>query len=148
MYKSIKHYGHEQGLSCCFRQWRAESHCNLLHGYAIAVTLTFACNTLDERNWCQDFGGLSKVKDYLKRTFDHKLLVACDDPHIDEIAGLQGLGLADVLVVQDVGCEAFAEMIFMAVHHCIPELTHANARVLLESVEVKEHNGNSAIYSY
>ena len=147
MYKSIKHYGHEQGLSCCFRQWRAESHCKLLHGYAIAVTLTFSCQSLDERNWCQDFGGLGKVKDYLKRTFDHKLLVASDDPQLDELAGLQGLGLADVLVVERVGCEAFAYMIYEAVHHCIPELTYANARVILESVEVKEHNGNSAIYS-
>ncbi|SVB70610.1 uncharacterized protein METZ01_LOCUS223464, partial [marine metagenome] len=28
MYQSTKTYGNEVGLSCCFRQWRADSHCN------------------------------------------------------------------------------------------------------------------------
>ena len=36
VWRSTKTYGHEEGLSCCFRQWRAtHSHCRLLHGYAL-----------------------------------------------------------------------------------------------------------------
>lgn len=148
MFKSTKEYGHEQGLSCCFRQWRAtHSHCSLLHGYAIAVKLTFCAKTLDDRNWVQDFGGLGKIKQYLKDTFDHKTLVASDDPQIEEISALAGLGIADVIVVENVGCEAFALMIYNAVHRLMPELGEWDSRVYLESVEVKEHNGNSAIYS-
>lgn len=141
MYKSTKEYGHEQGLSCCFRQWRAESHCALLHGYAIAVKLTFRANSLDERNWVKDFGGLKDVKEFLKNTFDHKLLVAEDDPEIEQFKRLQSLGLADVLILPAVGCEAFAKYIFDWV-----SFKHTTGTCYLESVEVKEHAGNSAIY--
>ena len=35
MYRSSKTYGHEIGLSAAFRQWRAQSHCRLIHGYAL-----------------------------------------------------------------------------------------------------------------
>lgn len=144
MFKSTKEFGHEQGLSCCFRQWRADSHCNLLHGYAIAVKLTFKAEDLDARNWVQDFGSLKEVKQYLKDTFDHKTLVARDDPQIDEICALAGLGIADVLVVDNVGCEAFAHMIYYAAVGILN--LHRGNRVILQSVEVKEHSGNSAIY--
>lgn len=145
MFKSTKQYGHDIGLSCCFRQWRADSHCALLHGYAIAVKLTFRANELDHRNWVQDFGGLKEVKAYLQRTFDHKLLVASDDPQVEELCQLAGLGVADVVVVEKVGCEAFAAMIYHAVKYHILRLDQ-QARVELESVEVKEHGANSAIY--
>jgi 6-pyruvoyltetrahydropterin/6-carboxytetrahydropterin synthase len=51
VYRSIKTYGHNEGLSCCFRQWRAtHSHCRLIHGYALAFKLVFATRELDERN--------------------------------------------------------------------------------------------------
>ena len=47
-YYSTKTYDHNEGLSCAFRQWRAEdSHCRFIHGYAIAVSLTFGCKELE-----------------------------------------------------------------------------------------------------
>lgn len=141
MFKSTKEYGHNVGLSCCFRQHKAKSHCNLLHGYAIAVKLTFRAAELDHRNWVQDFGGLREVKEFLTSTFDHKLLVAEDDPQKDELCALAGMGLADVLVLDAVGCEAFAFHIHLEVSKMMN-----NTRVQLESVEVKEHGANSAIF--
>lgn len=48
-YKSTKLYGHEIGLSAAFRQWRAESHCRFLHGYALAVRFEFEADELDVR---------------------------------------------------------------------------------------------------
>ena len=51
MYNSTKTYGHDVGLSCSFRQWRAQSHCSKVHGYALSVKFTFAAEKLDERNW-------------------------------------------------------------------------------------------------
>ena len=39
MYRSTKTYGNERGLSCAFRQWRADSHCNLIHGYSLGFVL-------------------------------------------------------------------------------------------------------------
>ena len=40
-YVSTKTYGHEVGLSCAFRQHKADSHCAKLHGYALSVKVEF-----------------------------------------------------------------------------------------------------------
>lgn len=147
MYISTKTFGHELGLSACFRQHRADSHCRLLHGYALAVRVEFYATELDIRNWVVDFGSLKSFKDMLERTFDHKLLVAEDDPMKDELCALAGLGLADVVVVPATGCEAFAKLIFEYGQLWLKDNGYA-PRVHMNSVEVREHGANSAIYHY
>jgi len=146
-YHSSKMYGHEIGLSCAFRQWRAvESHCSKLHGYAIAVKLEFEAEALDHRNWVMDFGGLKAVKQYLTDTFDHKVLVAHDDPDHALFNDMEAIGIADLTRVEHVGCEAFAEMIY----HWIINWMFVNSldsRVRLTRVTVSEHGANSAAYS-
>jgi len=145
-YQSTKQFGHDLGLSCCFRQWRAESHCNQLHGYAIAVKLVFEAEELDVRNWVVDFGSLKSLKQMLVDTFDHKLLVAEDDPDKDEICALAGMGIADVIVVPAVGCEKFAEYVFGATEVWLQSNGYT-PRIKLISAEVSEHGANSAIYT-
>lgn len=145
MHQSTKTYGHEVGLSACFRQHKATSHCNRLHGYALAVSLKFQAVSLDERNWVMDFGGLKPVKALLEDLFDHKLLVAFDDPHLGYLRGLEALGLADLVVMKAVGCEAFAEHIYFEVRQWMMRSSYY-PRVVLVSVEVREHGANSAIY--
>ncbi|MBF9233174.1 6-carboxytetrahydropterin synthase [Microvirga sp. BT350] len=145
IYRSTKTYDHVEGLSCCFRQWRAtHSHCRLMHGYALAFRFVFATHELDERNWCFDFGGLKPVKEWLKTMFDHTMLVAEDDPELPRFEQLQQAGLVDLRVLPAVGCEATAKFVFDYVAAFVREQT--GTRVWLESVEVKEHGGNSAIY--
>ena len=145
VYRSTKTYDHTEGLSCCFRQWRAHhSHCRLVHGYALAFKFVFATHELDERNWCFDFGGLKPVKAWLKQMFDHTLLIAEDDPERTTLEGLADKGLADVRVLPAVGCEATARYVHAYVSRFVEEQT--NGRVWLESVEVREHSGNSAVY--
>lgn len=146
MYASTKTYGHELGLSACFRQWRAESHCRLLHGYALAVVFKFEADELDVRNWVVDFGSMKSLKAMLEDTFDHTLLVAEDDPYKDELCFLQGLGLARVVVVPATGCEAFAKMIYECTESWLVSNGYA-PRCRLRSVEVREHGANSAIYT-
>jgi 6-pyruvoyltetrahydropterin/6-carboxytetrahydropterin synthase len=146
IYRSTKTYDHTEGLSCCFRQWRASrSHCRLLHGYALAFKFVFAAHELDERNWCFDFGGLKPVKEWLKNLFDHTMLVAEDDPELPRFELLHRDGLINLRVIPAVGCEATAKHVFGYVSNFVHEQTEG--RVWLESVEVKEHGGNSAIYS-
>lgn len=145
-YQSTKQFGHDLGLSCCFRQWRAESHCNQLHGYAIAIRLVFEAEELDVRNWVVDFGSLKSLKQMFVDTFDHKLLVAEDDPDKDEICALAGMGIADVIVVPAVGCEKFAEYVFGATEVWLQSNGYT-PRVKLISAEVCEHGANSAIYT-
>ena len=111
-YISTKTWGHDIGLSACFRQWRADSHCKYLHGYALAVRVEFEAGELDERNWVVDFGNLKSFKTLLENTFDHRLLVAEDDPERDMFQHLAQTGLARVVFVRATGCEAFAEMIY------------------------------------
>lgn len=144
IYRSTKRYDHAEGLSCCFRQWRAQSHCRLIHGYALAFEFTFATAQLDERNWCFDFGGLKPVKEWLKHMFDHTMLAAEDDPELPRFIELQKNGLVDLRVLPAVGCEATARYVHDYVQAFVHEQT--NGRVWLESVGVREHAGNSAIY--
>lgn len=145
VWRSTKTYGHEEGLSCCFRQWRAaHSHCRLLHGYALSFRLTFASANLDERNWCYDFGGLKPIKAWLHEMFDHTTLVAADDPDLPTFQLLASRGLAELRVLEAVGCEAIAQLTFNHASRFLVETT--GIRVTLEEVEVREHSGNSASY--
>jgi len=148
---STKTYGNDRGLSCCFRQHRAtHSHCSLLHGYSIGVKLIFECDTLDERNWCMDFGGLKELKSWLEYMFDHTTLVAKDDVALPRLQELHNSGILSIRVVEGVGCEMFAKMIYdRTVHHLSTLDLHRqllNPTVRIKSVEVFEHGANSAIY--
>lgn len=144
-YQSTKQFGHDLGISCAFRQWRAtHSHCSKIHGYALAFKFTFEADHLDERNWVQDFGGLKELKEVLVDTFDHKLVVADDDPCKELFKALHESKVADVVILPRVGCEYFAEH---AYHAAVALLKlHLQQRIKLISVEVKEHGANSAIY--
>lgn len=145
VYRTVKTYGHDRGLSCCFRQHAAKhSHCSMLHGYSIAVELTFEAYSLDARNWVMDFGGLGKVKNFLESYFDHTLLVAKDDPALPAFHRLADEGLVDLRVLEAVGCEAFAEFI----HGQVTSLLRftEESRVRLAKVKVMEHGSNAAEY--
>jgi 6-pyruvoyltetrahydropterin/6-carboxytetrahydropterin synthase len=109
-YKSTKTYGHNIGLSACFRQPNAHSHCKLLHGYSLAFKFTFEAHELDERNWVVDFGGLKPLKLYLEETFDHKVVLSKNDPYLNTFKDLERKGLADLVILDGVGVEMFANM--------------------------------------
>lgn len=169
-YLSTKTYGNDRGLSCCFRQWRStHSHCSLLHGYSIGIKLIFESETLDDRNWVMDFGGLKAFKEWSEWQFDHTLIMAEDDPHLEKFKQLAGLGLqseggvCDLRIVPAVGCEKFAELAYLEMDkilktyqqgktYTLPNGKIFEARypvgkdVKLRSVEVFEHAGNSAVY--
>ena len=145
MFLSTKEYSHDIGLSACFRQWRAHSHCNQLHGYALGVKFTCGAVELDSTGWVVDFGSLKSLKQTLQDTFDHTLLVAEDDPKLEIFKQLDDLhGVARVVVVPACGCEKFAEMIFEVTEIWLKDNGYA-PRVKLIAVEVKEHGANSAI---
>lgn len=145
-YISTKTFTHDIGLSCCFRQWRAESHCRLFHGYALGIRIEFEAQELDARNWVIDFGSLKSFRQLLEHTFDHTMLVAKDDPYIHNIAELGASGLARIVVVDATGAEAFAKLVYTRAEVWLADNGHKpRCRVL--SVEVREHGANSAIYT-
>jgi len=142
---STKTYGHNEGLSCVFRQPNAfHSHCSLLHGYSLAFSFKFGAEVLDDKNWVVDFGGLKILKEWLKSSFDHTLVVDRDDPFMKDLLELEAKGLAKVVVMPGVGCEKFAEHAFHKADALVKEMT--DGRCFAVSCEVSEHGANSAIY--
>lgn len=145
-HRSTKTYGHETGLSVAFRQWRADSHCRLIHGYAIAVSFVFEAKELDVRNWVVDFGGLKSLKQILEDNFDHKTIVAEDDPEIEWFREAHKRGILELVVMPYTGCERFAQMIFEVTAQWLKDSGYGD-RCKVVSVEVKEHGANSGIYT-
>ena len=139
---SLKKYGHERGLSAAFRQWRADSHCKYLHGYSLEFEFEFGAENLDENNWVVDFGGLKDLESWLRQNFDHKTLVASDDPQFSEFELLNNNGIIDMVVVQSTGAEMFAKMAMEYSNKMIQE--KYGERCWVESVTVREHESNSA----
>lgn len=145
MYRVTKTYGHERGLSCCFRQWRTDSHCRFLHGYALAFSITFEAETLNIQNWVIDFGSLQPVRSFLEDTFDHTLAVAADDPDLAILHSLGITRLASIRTFNDgVGCELFAKYVAEWVIGWLAVTGRSNVRLV--SVECREHSGNTATY--
>jgi 6-pyruvoyltetrahydropterin/6-carboxytetrahydropterin synthase len=132
--------------SCAFRQFGAKhSHCQYLHGYQLKGKFWFGCNTLDEKNWVVDFGGLKQLKSILQNQFDHTLCIADSDPCLPVFQQLHQLGACDLrIMVGGVGIEKTAEWCFNAADKFIKD-TYGD-RCWVEKVEVFEHELNSAIY--
>jgi 6-pyruvoyltetrahydropterin/6-carboxytetrahydropterin synthase len=145
IYRSTKTYTHEVGLSACFRQWRAKSHCRFLHGYALSFRFEFEATELDENNWVVDFGSLKSLKSALEFQFDHKTVVARDDPQREAFARMAELGVCQLLFVDATGCESFARIGFGLAQRTLEE-ARLTPRVRVISCECREHGANSAIF--
>lgn len=130
-----------------YRQWRADSHCRLIHGYALSFHFEFECDTLDARNWCMDFGGLRPLKEKLEDWFDHTLLLALDDPQYEEIKRLGDLGLAKITEVEKTGCEGIADFLYKYINGVfLPQYGATEAeRIWCSKVEVRETDANMAM---
>lgn len=145
------------GYSTCFRQWRAEdTHCKFLHGYAVKVQLTFE-GTTDDRNWVVDFGfakrAKSKItlfdgtprnlKEWFDYMLDHTTLIAETDPQLDRFIELDRLGVIQLRILPEVGCERLAELIYEVVSTVLSE-EFPDRDVTLTSVSVIENEKNQA----
>lgn len=142
-YVSTKTY--KQLGPVAYRQWRAESHCNVIHGYSLSFHFEFESDTLDVRNWVIDFGGLRPLKDKLEEFFDHTLLVAIDDPLYDELMNLGKLGLAKITEVEKTGCEGLASWLYEYINTIFLKDYGEQDRVWCCKVEVRETDSNMAM---
>lgn len=97
-----------------------------------------------------DFGGLKQVEtEILKKTFDHKTILAVDDPLLPQFQAMSKLSPSpiELVVLPSVGCEAFARHVLFATSYLLSQSGNLlNKTLSLESVEVFEHGANSAIY--
>ena len=141
-YISTKTY--KQIAPVAYRQWKADSHCNKIHGYALSFYFEFEATTLDARNWVMDFGGLRPLKDKLEEWFDHTLLLALDDPNYKDIKKLGELGLAKITEVEKTGCEGIASFLYEYVNTIFLPSYGEQDRIWCRRVEVRETDNNMA----
>ena len=142
------------GFSTVFRQWKAEdTHCRFVHGYGISFKVYFE-GELDHRNWVWDFGGMKRAKGtidgmnpkaWMDYMFDHTMIIAPNDPEIDNFRDMDARGVVQLRVLNGpVGAERFAQFIYEKINPFLLEET--NGRVKLAQVEFFENKRNSAIY--
>jgi hypothetical protein len=121
-----------------------------------------------------DFGGLKAFKEWSEYMFDHTLVIGADDPHLDKFQALASLGLndvggvCDIRIVEAVGCEKFSQLAYETMENILKAFQAGNSWFLvaqdgntvkefkcrypvgqgvkLRSVEVFEHEANSAVY--
>lgn len=144
MYISTKTF---DNFSVAIRQWKAEhSHCQLLHGYALKFKVWFSSESLDEMNWVVDFGGFKHngLREWLDLMFDHTLLIEKDDPFADVFEQLGVMGLAKVHLMDKMGCESLAKLVYEKFNDTLSKQDAGRSRVI--KVEVFENEKNSAIY--
>ncbi len=144
-YVSTKEYVDE--FPVAYRQFRADSHCNLIHGYAFSMKFWFGAQDLDARNWVSDYGGLKELKAVLKDQFDLTLLVAEDDPEMETYKLLEQKKMARLTILPKLGCEGLADQLYRFVNGVyIPDYWgQAEAeRLWCFRVEVRETQSNMA----
>ena len=128
-----------------YRQWKADSECNGLHGYSLSFHFEFETDELDARNWVMDFGGLKPLKAKLEEWFDHTLLVAKDDPQKDTLLSLGNKGLAKIVEVEMTGCEGIADFLYEYINTIFLKDYGEEKRIWCCKVEVRETESNMAM---
>ena len=90
------------------------------HGYAISFKVYFE-GDLDENNWVWDFGGMKRAKnkidgmrpdEWIKYMFDHTVIIAEDDPFLQEFIKMNENKIIQLRIIPYVGAEGFAEYIY------------------------------------
>ncbi|MEG9502873.1 MAG: 6-carboxytetrahydropterin synthase [Methylorubrum extorquens] len=83
------------------------------------------------------------MRQWLEQTFDHKTLVAADDPLVSDMRAMNQIGLVQLVVLPHVSSEVFAEYIFAWVSSWLAE-QNFSSRIRLAEVHVREHGANAA----
>ena len=76
--------------------------------------------------------------------FDHTLIVAEDDPHLNAFKEMGTAGVAQVRVIEATGAEKFAEFVFNKINEFVK--TETENRVRVTKVKFMEHGKNAAYY--
>jgi 6-pyruvoyltetrahydropterin/6-carboxytetrahydropterin synthase len=143
-FKSSKRFG---PITTGHRQWRDKGHCSYVHGYGRYVRLTFEATELDERGWVMDFGDLKDVKSWIESEWDHRTLIAADDPAIPELKTLEEVGGINLNILPEgylPGIEESCRYLYDKLNPVIQRKT--NNRVEITRVEIWETEKNQAEY--
>jgi 6-pyruvoyltetrahydropterin/6-carboxytetrahydropterin synthase len=144
-YTSTKEWINE--FPVAYKQWKADTHCNLNHGYSLSMKFYFGANELDKRGWVCDFGGLKELKQTLKEQFDHTTLIAEDDPDLSRYREMEKDGIMRLTVLPGMGCERISDMLYKFINGVyIPDYLgqQESDRIWCYRVEIRETPSNCA----
>ena len=130
---------------CCHRQWRHPGHCRFLHGYSRSFTFWFQAELLDANGFVVDFSSLRQLEQRLIDQFDHTVLVNGDDPLMDQWQALHAQGALDLRVMENVGMEASAVLVWDWANGLL--LSQEGGRACCWRVEARENDKNAARYT-
>lgn len=153
-YCSIKNF---DNFSVALRQHKAQhSHCQLLHGYAFEIEVTFGSNEpeidkqLDDMNWIVDYGCFKKppqgngLREWLDLNFDHTTLIEKDDPYLDLFQQMEQMNLCKLIVMDKMGAESVARLVFEKFNERLSKTDGGRCKVI--KVRVWENKNNSSTY--
>jgi 6-pyruvoyltetrahydropterin/6-carboxytetrahydropterin synthase len=137
------------GYPCAHRQWKHDGHCAWIHGYQRHFVVHFVADSLDERGWVIDFGGVTMkgIKKMLDHHFDHTLLLASDDPEIEHFRKKDGKLCKLIELPYGPGMEGTARWLLGKVNTRIKldeELTQRGVRCY--RVECWENEKNAGVW--
>jgi|SRR5690606_26085365 len=121
--------------------------CASLHGYDRSFHFKFT-GVVDEMGWIYPFGELKEVKQWLEYYFDHTVVLPANDPRISSIpAGMteQG-GIIGTLRILPHGVSMEMSSIFVWEHVNAYIYKTSGGRVIVERIEIKEHERNSGMF--
>jgi 6-pyruvoyltetrahydropterin/6-carboxytetrahydropterin synthase len=133
------------GFPCTHRQWRHPAQCRFVHGYSRSFSFWFRAHRLDEHGFVVDFSGLKELETRLVRQFDHTFLVNADDPLLRQWQGLHEQGALDLRVMDNVGMEASAELVWGWANELLR--TREGGRACCWRAEARENEKNGACFS-
>ena len=145
MFTSSKRFG---PITTGHRQWRHQGHCSFIHGYGRIVEITFEANNLDERGWVMDFGNLKQVKEWIESEWDHRVLIAHDDPALNYLKEMHDKELININILPEgygPGIEQSCEYIYDGANRIVKKIT--NGLVWVKKVKIFEHENNWAEYN-
>jgi 6-pyruvoyltetrahydropterin/6-carboxytetrahydropterin synthase len=134
-------------ISVAHRHWRAQTHCAFIHGYARSTEITIGCDALDARGWVVDLGDLRAIRRFLEQAWDHRLLVADDDPLLPELRALEAKGGLHLNVMDSSKgwaptLEGSCRYVYDHAQAIVQQATQGRARVV--KVEIWEKADNRA----
>ena len=92
-----------------------------MHGYSRSFNLWFAATELDACGFVVDFSSLRPFEQRLRQQFDHTFLVNADDPLLEEWQRLHEQQAIDLRVMENVGMEATAALIWSWANELLQE---------------------------
>lgn len=134
-------FGELRGFSCAYRNHTTEDmheESNMLHGYSLSFFFRFASNDpeimtdylIEKMSW---------INEYLENIFRNTVIVAHDDQLLEQFKTLEDAGGCDLRLIDTVGAEAFAKILYTDFAHTVKELSSGS--IVLFEVRVRE-NGN------